>query len=94
MDGAGLEVIAIGLRNLQELAFDDFGNLFIGDKIHGSDIVLFVCLFRTGSTVGMAEARGEKLESIDHYSEPNHIAYLASPDGKNTPADAQGHAVE
>ncbi len=51
-DGSGLEVFATGLRNPQELAFDDFGRLFTVDNNSDSDDKARVLYLPEGSETG------------------------------------------
>ena len=41
-DGSGLEIFAYGLRNPQELVFDEYGSLWTGDNNSGGDPARFV----------------------------------------------------
>lgn len=86
LDGSNLEVVAYGLRNPQELAFDNYGNLFSGDNNSDSgDLARWVYLPR-GSDAGwrfyyqyLGDRGPFNREKIWHTMHDDTPAYIVPP---------------
>jgi quinoprotein glucose dehydrogenase len=87
-DGSNLEVFAYGVRNPQELAFDDHGNLWTGDNNcdHGDAARLVYVVeggdsgWRTGNQFSETTPAGVwNAESLWHLQFPEQAAYILPP---------------
>ena len=86
LDGSKLEVFCAGLRNPQELAFDDFGNLFTGDNnSDGGDRARWMYLTQHSDTgwrmyYQHLQDRGPwNREKLWYPAHPGQAAYIVPP---------------